>query len=103
MPVFEGELVKRYGPSSLALIVINKEHSFAEQVGVRHQNVENLRDVPRSVVDWPVRMFGIAGGCGDPGDLRQLTAFHIVRKSSNWWSAQVVPVLFGCSTGRDDA
>src|SRR5262245_52844856 len=48
-------------------------------------------------------MFGISGGRGDPGDLRQLTALHIFSEIIELALGPSCPILLGCSTGWDNA
>src|SRR5579872_1158560 len=48
--------------AAVGFVVVDDEHRLAEHLGIRHQDVENLRDVPGAVVARKVRVLGIAGG-----------------------------------------
>ncbi len=63
--------------AAVGFVVVDDEHSLAEHFGVRHQDVEHLRDVPGAIVDRPGGVLGVAGRRDHPRDLGQRTVLHV--------------------------
>ena len=88
--------------TAVSLVVVDEEDRRTEHLGVGYQDVEDLRDVPGAVIDRPIRVFGIAGGRDDPGNLRERTVLDIVTELVKQVLGPGQPLRLRGASARDD-
>src|SRR5215813_984180 len=62
----------------VGFVIVDNESCLGKDLRLGDQDVEDLGDVPCTVVDRPIRVFGITGRRHDPGNLRQCAARYIL-------------------------